>query len=159
MEAKESKICEKFSIERLKDHQREAIKALIDRKDVFVGTKTGSGKSLIYECSPIALNEHGIVVVLAPLTSIMKEQVEKLRSVGYRATTLSTETDKDAVINGYYQFVFGSPEMLIGNGDWRDVLSNPLFKSRHQLIVVDETHTIIHWYIYISCCFIFPRLL
>ena len=44
-----SNICEKFQIESLSDNQKTAISAVIDGNDIFVGTKTGSGKSLTYE--------------------------------------------------------------------------------------------------------------
>ena len=59
-EAKQKQIQDKFHIEALTDHQIEAIKALRQGQDVFVGTKTGSGKSVIYECSPIVLKDTGV---------------------------------------------------------------------------------------------------
>ena len=46
------KICEKFNINSLTDNQSKSITAIIDGKDVFVGMKTGSGKSLTYEAIP-----------------------------------------------------------------------------------------------------------
>ena len=46
-------ICELFKIDSLTQNQKDAIEALMQGKDVFVGTRTGSGKSLTYECIPI----------------------------------------------------------------------------------------------------------
>ncbi|XP_062615259.1 ATP-dependent DNA helicase RecQ-like [Saccostrea cucullata] len=93
-----NRICQKFNLKSLTDQQISAIDALKKGNDTFVGTKTGSGKYLVYESSPI----------------------ERM-------------------------FVFGSPELLVGDDKWREVLRNPIFTSKHQLIVVDEAHTVIQW--------------
>ncbi|XP_062622050.1 uncharacterized protein LOC134283551 [Saccostrea cucullata] len=140
-----NRICQKFNLKSLTDQQISAIDALKKGKDTFVGTKTGSGKSLVYESSPIVLGENGVTTVLAPLNSIMSEQIERLNRLGYRAVQVSNDTDKQAVMNGYFQFVFGSPELLVGDDKWREVLRNPIFTSKNQLIVVDEAHTVIQW--------------
>ena len=49
----QAKIYDKFNINSLTDNQSKSITAIIDGKDVFVGTKTGSGKSLTYEATPV----------------------------------------------------------------------------------------------------------
>ena len=71
-----SKVCEVFAIEKLNKHQEDAIKFLVEKKkDVFVNSPTGFGKSLIYQALPIAFSsvqstcEKNIVVVISPLTS------------------------------------------------------------------------------------------
>ena len=48
-----SNICEKIQMESLSDNQKTVMSAVIDGNDVFVGTKTGIGKSLTYECFPV----------------------------------------------------------------------------------------------------------
>ena len=75
----------------------------------------------------------------------MLEQVDRLNKLGFRAVHITGDTDREAVINGYYNFVFGSPEMFVGESKWREIFRNPLFTARHQLIVVDEAHTVIQW--------------
>jgi superfamily II DNA helicase RecQ len=145
MEEVKKKIIEKFGITDLNSHQERAIDALRRGNDVFVGTKTGSGKSLIYESAPLALKETGVTTVLAPLTSIMTEQVERLKRLGYRATDITGDTDRTAVMNGDYQFVFASPETLVGDPKWRDILKTDTFSRKHHLIVVDEAHTVVQW--------------
>uniref|UniRef100_K1R0E2 DNA 3'-5' helicase n=1 Tax=Magallana gigas TaxID=29159 RepID=K1R0E2_MAGGI len=122
-----------------------AIDALNRGRDTFLGTKTGSGKSLVYESSPVVLGENGVTTVIAPLNSIMSEQIERLDKLGYRAVQISNDTDREAVTNGYFQFVFGSPEYLVGDDKWRDVLRSNIFTPKHNLIVVDEAHTVIQW--------------
>ena len=73
----EASICKKFKIQGLTDTQRRSIRFLTANKDVFIGTKTGSGKSLIYECIPEVFSETAVTLILAPLRSIMKEQVSR----------------------------------------------------------------------------------
>jgi ATP-dependent DNA helicase RecQ len=141
----EKTICEKFNIHALTDYQRRGISSVLEKRDTFIGTKTGSGKTITYECVPLMFGETSVTVVVAPLVSIMKEQVERLSNLGYRAVYIDGSTDVGRVSSGYYNFVFGSPEVLVGEAKWRDALKNPEFTKRHRLIVVDEAHTIIHW--------------
>ena len=137
-------IGDKFHIT-LTPKQKEAISGLINGKDVFVGTKTGSGKSMTYECAPI-LFDNGTTLIIAPLTTIMKEQVDRLNGLGYKAIYIGTEEDDiQGIKNGHYHFVFGSPELLVGNEKWRDVIKSPTFQANHRLTVVDEAHTVVQW--------------
>ncbi|XP_062599088.1 uncharacterized protein LOC134260556 [Saccostrea cucullata] len=125
--------------------QKQAINGLFNLKDVFVGTKTGSGKSMTYECAPI-LFDNGTTLIISPLTSIMKEQVERLKGLGYKAIYIGTEEDDiNGIRNGHYHFVFGSPELLVGNDKWLDVIKSSSFQSNHRLTVVDGAHTVVHW--------------
>ena len=82
---KENEIKTRFNVECLRENQKVGVRAVCSGHDVFVGTKTGSGKSMIYECIPVILPD-AIVVIVAPLLSIMKEQTERLRSLGLNAT-------------------------------------------------------------------------
>ncbi|XP_061190432.1 ATP-dependent DNA helicase RecQ-like [Saccostrea echinata] len=137
-------ICNKFGIV-LTLKQKQAITGLFNFKDVFVGTKTGSGKSMTYECAPI-LFDNGTTLIIAPLTSIMKEQVDRLKGLGYKAIHIGTEEDDiHGIRNGHYHFVFGSPELLVGNEMWRDVIKSSSFQNNHRLTVVDEAHTVVQW--------------
>lgn len=113
-----------------------------------MGLKTGSGTSLIYECAPIVFYKQSTVIVIAPLVSIMAEQVERLTSLGFRATSLGKSVNREAVASGYYQFVFCSPEMIFGDTHWRDVIKLPEFRERHVLTVVDEAHTVVQWWVH-----------
>ena len=87
-----SKIMEKVTIRALNSHQERAINALRIGNDVFVWTKTGSGKSLIYECAPLVYGETGVTTILAPLNSIITEQ--RLQQLGCRATYITAESDR-----------------------------------------------------------------
>lgn len=137
-------IDEKFNVT-LTQKQRKAITALFNGKDVFVGTKTGSGKSMTYACTPI-LFENGTTLIIASLTLIMKKQVSRLKELGFKAIYIGTEADAiQGIKSGQYHFVFGSPELLVGNEKWRDVIKSQSFQNSHRLTVIDEAHTVVQW--------------
>jgi len=106
-----------FGLYHFKEQQRLAMKELILGRDVFVILPTGSGKSLIFQAFPLVLDyiegNHGrhqsIVVVISPLLSLMKDQVNYLQSKGVKAAYLGEgqedETVKDGVEKGEYQIV------------------------------------------------------
>ena len=117
---------------------------IFNGKDVFVETKTGSGKSITNGCAHI-LFDKGTTLIIAPLTSIKKQQVERLNGFGYKTIHIETEEhDIQEIKNGHYHFVFGSPELLVGN-KWRDIIKSPSFQAHHRLTVVDEAHTVVQW--------------
>ena len=79
-----SKVGKVFTIKKLNKHQEDSIKYAVEKKkDVFVNFLTGFGKSLIYQTLPLVFSsvqstcEKNIVVVISPLTSYMKNQVQK----------------------------------------------------------------------------------
>ena len=140
-----SQICEKHGITALTENQKHSIKGIQEGKDVFIGTKTGSGKSLSYEAAPIIFDDIAVTLIVAPLVGIMKEQVDHLSKLGYKAILIEADTAIEAVARGYYNFVFGSPEILVGDPKWRDVIKSSNLSERLRLVVVDEAHTIVHW--------------
>ena len=81
------RVLERFKLENLKDLQRKALEKLVNGEDVFVIQPTGSGKSLIYQSSPMAIDIvkettfKSIAVVISPLTSLMQDQVKFLKSI------------------------------------------------------------------------------
>ena len=136
-------VCETFSIEGLHAPQVFSIKELLQGKDVFVNLPTGFGKSLIFQSFPLVVDclrlergrcivEHSIVVVVSPLVSLMKDQVNYLRDKGIKATFLSEEQldefVKDSVEKGEYQIIYGSPETFLALTRWRKMLSNPIYR-------------------------------
>ena len=146
-----------FGLYHFKEQQRLAMKELILGRDVFVILPTGSGKSLIFQAFPLVLDyiegNHGrhqsIVVVISPLLSLMKDQVNYLQSKGVKAAYLGEgqedETVKDGVEKGEYQIVYGSPETFLATIRWRKMLSSTVYRQNLRLIAVDEAHCISHW--------------
>jgi ATP-dependent DNA helicase RecQ len=71
--------------------QREIIEATLAKKDVFALLPTGGGKSLCFQLP--ALLRPGLTVVVSPLISLMKDQVDQLRAMGVAATYLNSTLD------------------------------------------------------------------
>ena len=141
----ETEICEKFKINALTEPQKCSISAVKEGSDVFVSTRTGSGKSLTYECFPL-LSPGKTVIVIAPLITIMDEQTKKLEELGFRATYLGRNASQDElIVNCGFDFVFGSPEAFLNEKRWRDMLTSSAYQSKLGLIAVDEAHTVIQW--------------
>ena len=146
-----------FGLYHFKEQQRLAMKELILGRDVFVILPTGSGKSLIFQAFALVLDyiegNHGrhlsIVVVISPLLSLTKDQVNYLQSKGVKAAYLGEgqedETVKDGVEKGEYQIVYGSPETFLATIRWRKMLSSTVYRQNLRLIAVDEAHCISHW--------------
>jgi superfamily II DNA helicase RecQ len=76
-----------FSLGQLTDDQKTSINCVLNGGDVFLSTKTGSGKSMSYQAIPVVGKLRGkkwLVVVVTPLVSIMKEQTQNLQSLGIK---------------------------------------------------------------------------
>src|SRR5688500_10674913 len=71
--------------------QEEIVRAILDRRDVFVLMPTGGGKSLCYQLP--ALLKEGVTVVVSPLIALMKDQVDKLQAMGVAATFINSSLD------------------------------------------------------------------
>jgi ATP-dependent DNA helicase RecQ len=86
-----------FGIQQLRDGQQRVIDSVLDGKDTLAIMPTGSGKSLCYQI-PARILE-GMTVVVSPLISLMKDQLEKLEEMGIRAvqvnSSLSAEEERD----------------------------------------------------------------
>ena len=128
--------------------QREAMDAILSRRDSVVVLPTGGGKSLCFQAP--ALVRPGLGVVVSPLISLMKDQVDTLVGNGVPAalynSTLSAD-EKTAVSaglrEGRYRLLYVSPERLAGEGS--DGFLGRLSRCDVQFVAVDEAHCISQW--------------
>ena len=133
-----------FGYESFRPLQEEIIQNLLDRKDSLVLMPTGGGKSICYQL-PALLCE-GTAVVVSPLISLMKDQVETLRANGIAAGALNSSNDETenanlrrACIEGKLKLIYISPEKLITEIDY-------LLRDMHlSLFAIDEAHCISQW--------------
>jgi ATP-dependent DNA helicase RecQ len=144
-------VCKRFKIKEVKDFQKLCLINLRNNKDMLVSYPTGSGKSLCYEafgmmCDYYPCTCYTSIIVIEPLLSIMDEQVTKLRSLGFLATYIGREhAEDDDIVDGKFQYLFSSPEQLLGLGRWREMLLTETYQTRRVLLVVDEAHTVVEW--------------
>ena len=133
-----------FGYESFRPLQEEIIQNLLDRKDSLVLMPTGGGKSICYQL-PALLCE-GTAIVVSPLISLMKDQVETLRANGIAAGALTSSNDETenanlrrACIEGKLKLLYISPEKLITEIDY-------LLRDMHlSLFAIDEAHCISQW--------------
>lgn len=139
-----------FNFGELKHFQKAAIEHLMKGNDVFLSVRTGAGKSPCYQAfNPMFKKENPhclcIVLVVCPLISIMKEQKDYLSELGFSATYIGKDgKESDSIKRGEYDFLFSSPEAVVGNPEWRAMLLGPA-GERVRLLVIDEAHTVLHW--------------
>ncbi len=134
-----------FGIAQLREGQQRVIDSVLDGKDTLAIMPTGGGKSLCYQI-PAKMLE-GITVVVSPLISLMKDQLEKLEEIGIRSvqvnSSLSAEEEHaalEAIASESCEIVFCTPERLV-SPEFIDVLR----KVTLDIVVIDEAHCISQW--------------
>jgi ATP-dependent DNA helicase RecQ len=128
--------------------QPEAIEAVLSGRDSVVVLPTGGGKSLCFQAP--ALVRDGLAVVVSPLISLMKDQVDTLVGNGVPAACYNSALaagEKTAVVNGIrdgrFRLLYVSPERLVGDGnEW---FVSMLASSRVSFVAIDEAHCISQW--------------
>ena len=133
-----------FGYDSFRPLQEDIIRHLMDRKDALVLMPTGGGKSICYQL-PALLSE-GTAVVVSPLISLMKDQVETLCANGIAAGALNSNNDETenaslrrACMEGKLKLLYISPEKLLAE-------ANYLLRDIHiSLFAIDEAHCISQW--------------
>ena len=133
-----------FGYDSFRPLQEDIIRHLMDRKDALVLLPTGGGKSICYQL-PALLSE-GTAVVVSPLISLMKDQVETLCANGIAAGALNSNNDETenaslrrACMEGKLKLLYISPEKLLAE-------ANYLLRDMHiSLFAIDEAHCISQW--------------
>ncbi len=135
---------EVFGYPSFRPGQREVIEAVLSGRDCIGVMPTGAGKSLTYQIPARVLG--GATLVVSPLISLMKDQVDAAVSVGLRATYLNSSLSPDerrarvdGLNRGEYELVYAAPEGLEAGA------GAALSGAKLALIAVDEAHCISQW--------------
>jgi ATP-dependent DNA helicase RecQ len=133
-----------FGYDSFRPGQETVIDAVLAGHDCIAVMPTGAGKSLTFQLPARLLP--GTVLVVSPLISLMKDQVDALGEIGFRATAINSTLEREerrrrlaGIRRGDYELVYLAPEAL--DGPLRESIRRwPL-----SLLVVDEAHCISQW--------------
>ncbi|NAZ48033.1 ATP-dependent DNA helicase RecQ [Vibrio toranzoniae] len=134
-----------FGYQSFRDGQQEVIDLAVEGQDSLVIMPTGGGKSLCYQIP--ALVREGLTLVISPLISLMKDQVDQLKANGVAAECINSSMPRDQLLSvfnrmnsGQLKMVYASPERVL----MRDFIER-LQGLSLSMIAVDEAHCISQW--------------
>ncbi|MEJ6980067.1 DNA helicase RecQ [Pedobacter sp. P351] len=133
-----------FGYDTFRAQQEEIIQQVVSGRDVLVLMPTGGGKSVCYQIPALMLD--GICIVVSPLISLMKDQVDSLRANGIAAAFLNSsqsQEEQQTILESCYKKEIGllyvSPEKLISDLQMITQMAKP------SMFAIDEAHCISSW--------------
>lgn len=144
LEAQE-KLKKYFGYDNFRKGQENVINSIICGTDTFAIMPTGAGKSLCYQIPALMLE--GVTLVISPLISLMKDQVDTLNSVGIAAAYINSSLSAnevseriDQASRGEFKLLYVAPERLES-----EVFCSMLNRLTIPLVAVDEAHCVSQW--------------
>jgi ATP-dependent DNA helicase RecQ len=134
-----------FGYDHFRPLQADIVQAIYDKRDVLVLMPTGGGKSVCYQIPAVTLE--GVCIVISPLISLMKDQVEALRANGINAAFLNSSLSsaemqhvENDLLRGKLKLLYVSPEKIVSQG-----FLPLLNRLQISLFAIDEAHCISAW--------------
>ncbi|MBK5242201.1 DNA helicase RecQ [Clostridium sp.] len=141
----QEKLRKYYGYDSFRKGQEDVIQSIISGRDTFAVMPTGAGKSVCYQIPALMLE--GVTLVVSPLISLMKDQVDTLNSVGIAATyinsslTINEVNERiDRTSKGEFKLLYVAPERL-----GSEFFCNMLNRLTISLLAVDEAHCVSQW--------------
>jgi ATP-dependent DNA helicase RecQ len=141
----QEKLRKYYGYDSFRKGQEDVIQSIISGRDTFAVMPTGAGKSVCYQIPALMLK--GVTLVVSPLISLMKDQVDTLNSVGIAATYINSslsinEVNEriDRTSKGEFKLLYVAPERL-----GSEFFCNMLNRLTISLLAVDEAHCVSQW--------------
>ena len=143
---KAGQILQKFyGYEDFRPGQKKVVESLLNKNDTVAIMPTGAGKSICFQIP--ALLFEGVTLVISPLISLMKDQVDSLRQLGIAAVYINSSVSKAQLYKdlqdisaGFYKIIYIAPERLTS-----EYLPDSFKNLNISMVAVDEVHCLSQW--------------